>query len=215
MPAFILLLSYVMKNAALLLLLLISLASCTLQKRHYRPGFYFSSGGSHQGADLETEVKKITLNKIPPAIRPAETTPASESRIDQKKIQPVVQKNNLVRTLHKNKSVKPEPRRGLAVVITDPRPNHVPQAGLRMFIFSLVFLAGAYYCFLHFPELVYVTVAILIVAFIFAMVSMITSGSARKEKIINSSGWRAVALITLLLDILEIAAIGLFFLALF
>ncbi|HXB39159.1 MAG TPA: hypothetical protein VNZ49_01375 [Bacteroidia bacterium] len=94
-------------------------------------------------------------------------------------------------------------------------PNHVAKAGLRMAIISLLFLSIAYYIFLKFPDLVYITVTLLIITAIFALVSIIASASARTDKINNSKTWLGLASFAIVLSVLILCATALFFILLF
>jgi hypothetical protein len=195
------------------------MSSCTVQKRLYRPGLtFFKPGKLVKGGEkisaIESRVQFVsckiedrreTLKQVKSidVIRDGQSpTPANHS------------------TIVASTKVKLAPTRLLLTLrpvssLVSVGPNSVPKAGFRTFIYSLVLFGGALYCFFNLTGFVYVTAGLLIMAFVFCLVSLLTSVSARKDKINNSKGWLVMSLITLLLDILEIAAIAIFFIALF
>jgi hypothetical protein len=199
-------------------LLLALFSSCSLQKRLYRPGFtFFPHGKVATKSDknpVQVESFQLSAGKTG-NINDARTILVKQLSIDTE-FSGNARRNTytnfqrsvpvLPATTTFNKSEAPYMMVG---------SNSVPKAGFRTFIYSLVLFSGALYCFFNLTGLVYVTAGLLIMAFVFCLVSLLTSVSARKDKINNSKGWLVMSLITLLLDILEIAAIAIFFIALF
>jgi hypothetical protein len=202
------------------LCLLLALCSCTLQKRHYRPGFYLSFHPAHVASLPQP---KIALNKPLKAAQlktpvftsvsasqgsGARTTEMGKLSPARKKIFSVQARKNISRVFSPVAKNKKNAFRPI-------EPNHVPKAALKMFIVSLVFLGGALYVMASYTGLVYITVILLILAVLFALVSFFTSIGARKDKINNSKNWRTSALITLIFSLLIIGAATLLLISLF
>ena len=199
-------------------------SSCSVQKRHYTKGFYFvTSSAINHSAYGKTALPKNTSARI------SHANPGNSSLVnaaDETEQITLVKKQKIFLHSQQKKSSLLKTNKPtinftarhfflksafLAVVL----PNHVAKAGLRMAIISLLFFAAAYFVFTRYPELVYITTGLLIISFIFALVSIISSASARKDKINNTKGWLGAAAFAIVLSVLLICAIGLFFILLF
>jgi hypothetical protein len=202
---------------------ILSLSSCSLQKRHYRSGFYTEKKSSVRNStsvkvnyqEKIVQKKYLLLTNVSQPLTFVEKN--GSLQLQKQKIRALHQKKLFVSLLSvnpvKNFTVrKPDIKPALLSGIL---PNHVAKAGLRMGIISLLFLAAAYYLFLKYPDLVYITVSLLIISVIFALVSIISSASARRDKINNTKAWLNAAILSIILSMLIICCIGLFFILLF
>jgi len=192
--------------------------SCSIQKRHYRNGFYVSSFGQTKkhcvnptipGKDLSYKAARPVLNKEEAANEVTiRLIPGKETRIESVTRQARV---SSVKTTRKIPLLKKVTKVFYGSVI----PNAVAKAGFRMMLLSLGFAGCAWLLFLTFPELVYIIVTFLLVALVFAAVSLLASVNARADKINNSPAWLFMATLDAILDILLICVIVLFIISLF
>jgi hypothetical protein len=203
------------------LCLLLAFCSCTLQKRHYRPGVYFSFHSAHP-ASLPTAQKapasplKAAQLKTPVFTSVSATGRSNQGPAEMGKLSPARKKSFSVQVRKNIFRAMPSAHTQNKKSIFRPiEPNHVPKAALKLLVVSLIFLGGALYVLSNFHELVYITVILLILAVLFALVSFFTSIGARKDKINNSSGWRVSALLTLIFSLLIIGAATLLLISLF
>ena len=80
-----------------------------------------------------------------------------------------------------------------------------------MSIFSLVFLGGAFYLFFELSGLFYIVLGLLIISFIFALVSFITSVVAEKDHIATNRKGHRYSRFGIIVSLLIIGAIAAFF----
>jgi len=210
-------------RAIILSILLFTLlfSSCTIQKRHYRAGYYtvFKKGAA--AANFKKIVEPaMTTKKIDLPILFKE----GSALVLQKKSIPIpkkaacfIQKKGVLAQLqnkvHRNfPSLSPIKKNAF---YTGVIPNHVAQAAFKMMLIGLVFLGLAGFFLLQFPELAYVTVTLLIITTIFAAVAAFTALNARQDKINNSETWLKLSLLSLLLSLLIICTVVLFLILLF
>ena len=202
------------------LLLLVAFCSCTMQRRLYRPGFYVS-GAEHAAAEVRRDAETHRMRpegKIKPTVLPKVERP--EFDIPEKV------SITVCATAHKVREVD---QSGLRMVSRPKKillarreqalydgviPNHVAQAAFRMMLISFGLLCAAFLVYASFPELVYVTFIILIATLVYALVSLITSVHARRDKIANDKTWLRLALLALVMTILIICLAGLLFILL-
>lgn len=93
---------------------------------------------------------------------------------------------------------------------SDPSLNKVAKAGFRMSIYSTIFLAGALILFNEFI-LFYIVLGLFILAFIFAMVAILTSISANKDKFNTNRKGHRFSRFGLIVSLLILAALAAFF----
>ncbi len=200
------------------IVLFVSLSSCSLQKRHYRNGFYLEHTVS-ASLPKTTGTKKTTkysiLEKLHTDVTSSKTETLSEFQNTSQEQITIITKNNqdsyreikhktfkpIIRNI-KHETAKPE--------IPDPKLNHVAKAGLRMIGFSFLFLAAAFYIFFKVPMLFYFVLGLFLIAFLFALVALLTSISAGKDKIANDKKGILFAKLTFFLSILVFCSIALF-----
>ncbi len=194
------------------------LGSCTLQKRHYRSGYYWGLSTQRSQSVSKTLTRLPTVKRMelsPISLQPAALTSnrAEIREITHFKV-PHSKKSiieNLTRPFTKQMHRISAHKKAFYVA----RMNHVPKAGFRMMVFSFLFFFGAWFLFSLFPDLVYITVGLLAIAVVFALVSLITSSNARRDRINNSPFWLLMALVAIILDILILCGLSLFLISLF
>lgn len=197
--------------------------SCTLQRRHYRKGFYFTTNATAKPV-AKQQVPVLAASKITtPTLHTADHADEKEisqkinttdqNIVFQKKERPL--KKLLVKKLPVAISKLFLPLPSAKPAYGDVKRNHVPKAGFRMMIIGMIFFAGAWLSLSELAGLLYVTIILSCIASVFILVSFITSVNAPKDKINNSKGWVAMAIIDAILDILLIIALTLFFISLF
>lgn len=208
-----------MNKVIALLMVVMLFGSCGIQKRHYLKGFYVP-GNKTQEITLFSEKKKKSpphVERTPPRLMlVGEQEQAQAIAIPQisTKKAPVLftKKTAINRSLQKNLSC---PVKIPVFSRRDILPDDVPRAGFRLMLYGLLFLALAVGLFMLYPELVYFAVSLLIISLIFAIVSIISSVNARKDKVSNSPDGLRIAHVSIIIDILITAGIVVFLILLF
>lgn len=211
-----------MRVSILILFLFVLLfSSCSIQKRHYRSGFFIEMKQGAVAANSKKAVchamapRKIAL---PIVIKEQSVSMRQENSVGiPKKTGRTISKKSKLTSMQKNIA------RIFPVLIpikkmafhTGVIPDHVAKAAFRLMLIGLLFLGLAGFFLLQFPELAYVTVTLLIMATLFTAVAAFTAFNARHDKINNSETWLKLSLLTLILSLLIICAVVLFLILLF
>jgi hypothetical protein len=152
-----------------------------------------------QNECIKTKIKTLPVseeNKIP-------------ARVDPEKRKIIFfnfkRKPHLI--INKKDFVKPEVR---PHDIPDEHLNHVAKAGFRLSVFSLLFFLGGLYVFSELA-LIYITLGLFLISFIFALVALISSISAGKDRIATDRKGLRFSRFGVILSLLIFAAIAAFF----
>lgn len=187
----------------------LALSSCSLQKRHYRNWFYIENSSSTTSNETKKTTKHSIQEKLYTDVVAHENSPPiliqSEEQVT---LASKHETKQLTTSKPRTRNIKPKI---IKHDIPDPKLNHVPKASFRMICFSILFLAAAFYVFSNLSGLFYVGLGLCFIAFLFAMIAMITSISAGKDRVANDKKGILIARITLILSFLVFAAIALFF----
>jgi hypothetical protein len=177
-------------------------------------GFYFVSSVSKNKSNMfslptlqekllketvQAEIKTIVIseeNKIPVVVNP-----------ERKKITSFNLKRTSHLTINKKKFIK---QGGKPHDVPDEHLNHIAKAGFRLSIFSLLFFLGGLYVFSELA-LIYITLGLFIISFIFALVALISSISAGKDRIATDRKGLRFSRFGVTLSLLIFAAIAAFF----
>jgi hypothetical protein len=190
-----------------MLLALAAFSACTLQKRHYRPGFYLGARGVEyaSGNDSKPACEEIPARRA--ACRQPQARLKALATIDSGRcLVAHAQGRAAVTALALKKLAVSEPllRKKHKALYESVLPNQVARAAFRMMLISFGLLGIAFLLSVTSPELVYVTFIILVATLVYALVSLISAVNARKDKIANSPAWLRLALLALILSILII-----------
>lgn len=192
----------------LLLVQVLWLCSCSVQKRHYRRGFYLetAAGGNHsphtasKPAALK-EKRAGTIACIAPREQPAlvfqnlpDEAIACAGRREAGNAAKIKPLSLRAPQLH-------PARRALYEGVV---PSSVAKAAFRLMLIGFGLFCLAFAVSLSMPELVYVTFIILLAALVFALVSLLSAVSARRDKIANTAAWLRIALLALVISVLII-----------
>lgn len=208
------------RSILLVLPVLVMLLSCSVQKRHYRKGYYFEAGHG----SVSAQRLKIFPMKTSSPERIFTLTPVAKEKEQKASSEKTAVKTNLPpASKHSRKFSIPRILKSFAALdrpvkkafYTGVQPNAVAKAALRLMLVGLLFLGLAGYFLLQFPELAYVTVTLLIITTIFAAVAAFSAFNARQDKINNSETWLKISLLSLVLSLLIICAAVLFLILLF
>jgi len=210
----------VCRSILLALPVLALLFSCSVQKRHYRKGFYVEA----RPGSVSAQHHKIFPMKVSSQQRIFTLTPVAKEKEQKALSEKTAAKTNLP-TVSKHsrkfsvlRILKPFAALDRPVkkaFYTGVQPNAVAKAALRIMLVGLLFLVLAGYFLLQFPALAYVTVTLLIITTIFSSVAAFTAFNARQDKINNSENWLKISLLSLVLSLLIICAVVLFLILLF
>lgn len=203
------------KFSLLFVLLALLLCSCSVYKRHYTKGLYIESSapaGKSKNISICTFQEKLhshfATERLPVTVINQNKKEVGNSLcLKQKETIALVQKTKQFSVLpvKKIKKTVSKPHD-----VPDEHLNHVAKAGLRLSIISLLFLMGGMYIFFQPWALFYIVFAVFVISFIFALVSVMTSISAHKDKIATDQKGRWYAIFAILLSSLIVVAMAWF-----
>jgi hypothetical protein len=188
--------------------------SCSLQKRHYRKGFYLEKN-SYVAEKTSRDLfrKKIiyrTTETIFQVTGPGEIT--AKSNTAGNNTHPIQQLSSIPKSTKHFYSLLPlnQKTKHESDEKPDPSLNKVAKTGFRISIYSMLFMAGALILFNE-SVLFYIVLGLFILAFIFALVALLTSISANKDKFNTDRKGHRFSRFGFILSLLIIAAIATFF----
>ena len=196
-----------------LLLACVLFSSCGVQKRHYTKGFYSEIFSSETVKFSKHTFPEKLQNNIPAEkiisatqIALEENKISVEENFKQKIIISPSHKKNIISVIPKKENITAKSHD-----IPDPQLNRVAKAGFRLSIYSLLFLGAGLYLFFELATLFYIVLGVFIIAFIFALVSLLTSIAAGKDRIATNRKGLRFSRFGIIVSLLIIGALAAFF----